>query len=327
MEIRRAFTLSLLLFSAMSAAAFDAGRDDVGQFIDEMVAEHGYDRDALTAALGAAESQEKILEAIARPAEKRLTWPEYRAIFVRPDKIAAGVEFWQAHADIIAEVSDATGVTEEMLVGIVGVETNFGQRTGGYRVIDALATLAFDYPPRSKFFRSELEQFLLLVREEDMDPLAPTGSYAGAMGRPQFMPGSFRAYSVDFDEDGRRDIWENWRDVLGSVANYFTAHRWQPGDEIAAPVTFNDSWQGPVPDNGLSANTTIGELRQQGVEFESSLPDAHPARLVTLDRGEGDAEYWVGFHNFFVITRYNRNVMYALAVHQMGQAVAEAYRQ
>lgn len=327
MEFRRASISFVLALIASPSLAFDTDRDVVRSFIDNMVAEHDYDRGTLVAALSAAESQQPILESIARPAEKRLTWPEYRNIFVRDDKIAAGVAFWQEHAGTIAAVSEATGVSEEMLVGIVGVETNFGQRTGGYRVIDALATLAFDYPPRSKFFTSELAEYLLLVREEDMDPLTATGSYAGAMGRPQFMPGSYRAYAVDFDEDGRRDIWENWHDVLGSVANYFVAHRWRSGDEVAARATLTDRFEGKTPDNGLSADRTVDELRADGVEFDTAMPGDHPAALVTLDLGEGRTEHWVGFHNFFVITRYNRNVMYAMAVEQMGEAIASAYRE
>lgn len=326
MEIRRALLLTPFLFLANACYAFDTSRDDVRGFIDSMVSEHGYDRTSLEQALSAAESRDSILEAIARPAEKRLTWPEYRAIFVRPEKIEAGVTFWQEQADLIRQVAERTGVSEEMLVGIVGVETNFGQRTGGYRVIDALATLAFDYPPRATFFRSQLEEYLLLVREEAMDPLAATGSYAGAMGRPQFMPGSYRAYAVDFDGDGQRDIWENWSDVLGSVANYFVEHRWQAGNEVSAIAQLSDDWKGAEPDNALKATSTVAALRASGVRFETAMADNHPASLVALDLGEGQREYWVAFHNFFVVTRYNRNVMYALAVKQMGEAIAAEYR-
>ena len=330
-HMRRFFLVPCILFLSSTllpatAAGFDTSRDDISGFIDEMVAKHAFDRDYLERAFVAAESKQRILDAISRPAEKTLTWPEYRRIFVRPEKIRAGVEFWQAHGDDIAAVSEATGVTPEILVGIIGVETNFGSNTGGYRVIDALATLAFDYPPRARFFRQQLEEFLLLVREEGMDALAPTGSYAGAMGRPQFMPGSFRAYAVDSDGDGRRDIWENWRDVLGSVANYFVAHGWREGNEVAAVAEFGEDWQGTVPPNSLKADSTVGALREQGVQFESAMPADHPARIVTFELGDGQ-DYQIGFHNFFVITRYNRNVMYALAVHEMGQAIAAEYRQ
>ncbi|MEM9209075.1 MAG: lytic murein transglycosylase B [Pseudomonadota bacterium] len=330
-DIRRRFFVpctfvmaALLAFEP--AAAFDTSRGDISGFIDEMVSKHAFDRAYVEGALTAAESKQRILDAISRPAEKTMTWPEYRGIFVRPAKISAGVEFWQAHEADIDAISAATGVAPEILVGIIGVETNFGSNTGGYRVIDALATLAFDYPPRSRFFRQQLEEFLLLVREEGMDALVPTGSYAGAMGRPQFMPGSFRAYAVDSDGDGRRDIWENWRDVLGSVANYFVVHGWQAGNDVAAPATFDDNWSGAVPANSLKADSNVGALRAQGVRFESTMGADHPARVVTLELGD-DQDYWVGFHNFFVITRYNRNVMYALAVHELGQAIAAEYGQ
>ncbi|MDX1480411.1 MAG: lytic murein transglycosylase B [Woeseiaceae bacterium] len=319
----------MLLITALSspAVAFDTGRDDVAAFIDRMVDDHEYDRAALEAALREAQSIDRILEAIARPAEKTLTWPEYRQIFIRPEKIGAGVEFWRDNEAAIRAVSEATGVSEEMLVGIIGVETNFGRITGNYRVLDALATLAFDYPPRSSFFTQQLEEFLLLVREENLSATEPTGSYAGAMGRPQFMPGSYRAYAVDIDGDGRRDIWSNWQDVLGSVANYFVEHDWKPGKAVVTEAKLGAAWQGEVPANRLSATGTVAELRSAGVEFETDLPGDHPAALVTLELGDGDREYRVGFHNFFVITRYNRNVMYAAAVEEMGRAVAQAYRQ
>jgi membrane-bound lytic murein transglycosylase B len=187
-------------------------------------------------------------------------------------------------------------------------------------VLDALATLAFDYPPRAKFFRSELEQFLLLVREEDMDATQATGSYAGAMGAPQFMPSSYRAYAVDSSDDGKRDIWSNWSDVIGSVANYFVEHGWEKDGEVVAAASLGDSWRGEPPKNILKATETVASLSQQGVLFATDLPDEHKSQLLTLT-GENGHEYWVGFHNFFVITRYNRSVMYALAVHQLGQEI------
>ena len=319
----------LLLVTALpcAAQAFDTDREDVSAFIDSMVERHDYDRGTLVAALDAAESIDRILEAIAKPAEKTLTWPEYRQIFIRAEKIRAGTAFWRDNEAAIRTVSEATGVSEEMLVGIIGVETNFGRITGSYRVLDALATLAFDYPPRSTFFTQQLEEFLLLVREEDMEATSPTGSYAGAMGRPQFMPGSYRAYAVDFDGDGRRDIWSNWQDVLGSVANYFVEHGWRTGKEVVADATLGPQWEGEVPANRLSATETVRSLRDAGVVFDTGLPDDHPAALVTLELGDGRHEYRVGFHNFFVITRYNRNVMYAAAVEEMGRAVAAAFRQ
>jgi membrane-bound lytic murein transglycosylase B len=311
--------LALLLHSA-GALAVDIDRQNVGAFIDSMVSEHEYDRDMLERILEDAETKQKILEAIARPAERTLEWHEYRAIFVTEKRIDAGVVFWQEHEAELDRISEESGVSKEILVGIIGVETYFGRITGGYRVLDALATLAFDYPPRAKFFRSELEQFLLLVREEDMDATQATGSYAGAMGAPQFMPSSYRAYAVDSSDDGKRDIWSNWSDVIGSVANYFVEHGWEKDGEVVAAASLGDSWRGEPPKNILKATETVASLSQQGVLFATDLPDEHKSQLLTLT-GENGHEYWVGFHNFFVITRYNRSVMYALAVHQLGQEI------
>lgn len=312
---------SLLLVHATTASAIDVDRPAVRAFIDSMVAEHDYDEQSLVATLGAAQSQPAILDAISRPAEKILNWPEYRAIFITDERIDAGVKFWREHTQALERISEETGVAPEILVGVIGVETYFGRITGKYRVLDALATLAFDYPPRSSFFMKELAQFLLLVREEDMQPTAATGSYAGAMGAPQFMPSSFRAYAVDASEDGKRDIWNDWQDVIGSVANYFVEHGWQKGLPVAARATLGGLWEGPLPGNALKATETIRSLSEQGVVFAADLPDDHAGQLVTLE-GASDPEHWVGFHNFFVITRYNRSVMYAMAVHQLGQEIA-----
>lgn len=313
--------LYVLCILAQPVAAMDVERSDIRQFIDTMVEKHGYEREALVAALQDAKSQEGIITAISRPAEKTLTWHEYRNIFLTKERINAGVEFWQKHDDDLRRISRETGVSCEILVGIIGVETYFGRITGKYRVLDALATLAFDYPPRSKFFMRELEEFLLLVREEGMDAADATGSYAGAMGAPQFMPSSFRAYAVDSNDDGKRDIWSDWQDVIGSVANYFVAHGWNRDTAVVAQAILGDAWEGDVPQNTLTPSETVDSLSRKGVMFSASLPGDHKSQLLTLD-GENGSEHWVGFQNFFVITRYNRSVMYALAVHQLGQEIA-----
>jgi membrane-bound lytic murein transglycosylase B len=320
-RLKTAAILSLLCALAQSAFAIDTGRSDVRQFIDTMVEKHGYDRDALVSALKNAESQEAILTAISRPAEKTLTWHQYRNIFLTEERVNAGVDFWRQHKEDLRRISEETGVSCEVLVGIIGVETYFGRITGKYRVLDALATLAFDYPPRSGFFRRELEEFLLLVREEGMEATDATGSYAGAMGAPQFMPSSFRAYAVDSNDDGKRNIWSDWQDVIGSVANYFVAHGWDSETSIVAQASLGTDWKGEVPANTLSPTETVASLSKQGVMFAASLPGDHKGQLLTLAGADGD-EHWVGFHNFFVITRYNRSVMYALAVHQLGQEIA-----
>jgi len=321
--MQRLYFGAALLLALQPALAIDTSRPEVSAFIDEMVAEHAFDRGMLETALAAAETQQKIIDAISSPAEKRLTWAEYRRIFMTPERIAAGVAFWNEHGALLGDVAAATGVPEEILVGIIGVETYFGRITGSYRVLDALSTLAFDYPPRSAFFRKELAEFFLLVRDEGIAATVPTGSYAGAMGRPQFMPSSFRAYAWDNDGDGRRDIWEDWGDVAGSIANYFNEHGWRCDEEVVALATLGDRWQGeaPSPANVLKADATVASLSEKGVMFATDMPADSAAALIAYE-GDDGPEYRVAMHNFFVITRYNRSAMYALAVHELGLAIA-----
>ncbi len=312
---------AIFLLSAATVQAIELDQPEVETFIEAMIREHDFDRDDLRDTLAQAEVKLSILEAIARPAEKTLTWGEYRKIFLTRERICAGAKFWREHAHTLNDISTATGVPIEILIGIIGVETYFGRVTGDYRVLDALATLAFLYPPRATFFRKELEQYLLLVREEGMLAIDATGSYAGAMGRPQFMPSSYRAYAVDSTGDGKRDIWNNWGDVAGSIANYFLAHRWKPGEEVTAQAILGGNWRGAPPDNSLTPQDTVKSLSLQGVLFATDMPADSDSQLLALEGDEG-TEHWVGFHNFFVITRYNRSVMYALAVHQLGQEIA-----
>jgi membrane-bound lytic murein transglycosylase B len=297
-----------------------------GAFVDKMVAEHGFDRAALTATLTSATIDKQVLDAIAKPAERVVPWYEYRAIFVNDARIATGVRFWTEHAATIQQVADQYGVAPEMLVAIVGVETYFGQRPGKYRVIDSLATLAFAYPPRAKFFAAELEQYLLLTREEGIDPMLPLGSYAGAMGAGQFIPSSFRAYAVDADGDGKRDIWNDWADVLGSVANYLKKYGgWKTGEPVADPATRPAEWKGPTPGNGLDLRDTVGSLAQLGYVFTTKQATEAPAAVFALEAQGGGSELWIGYQNFHAITRYNRSPKYALAAHQLGQAIRSGY--
>ena len=309
--------------SASDKVYVDLKQKNVVAFIDEMVATHEFDRDVLADVLAKAEIKQTIIKKITAPAERTLTWGEYRKIFMMPERVNAGVRFWRENEEMLERITLETGVPVEMLVGIIGVETYFGRITGKDRVIDALATLAFQYPPRSKFFRNELMQFLILAREEELDPTTPMGSYAGAMGRPQFMPSSFRAYAVDSTGDGKRDIWNNWADVTGSIANYFLAHRWRVGEEVVAQATLGGGWSGavPKPENILKITDTIESLSKKGVLFATDLCADSKGQLLTYE-GDDGMEYWVGFHNFFVITKYNRSVMYALAAHQLGQKIS-----
>ncbi len=298
-------------------------QDNVVAFIDEMVESHGFDREALSAVLAQAEIKATIVKKISTPAERTLTWGEYRKIFITKERINAGVTFWRENKEMLERIALETGVPIEILVGIIGVETYYGRITGKDRVIDALATLAFEYPKRAKFFRNELVQFLLLAREEELDPLTPMGSYAGAMGRPQFMPSSFRAYAVDSTGDGKRDIWNNWADVSGSIANYFLEHRWRENEAVATQASLGSNWTAdiPKPANTLKMVDSVDSLSKKGVLFATDLGADSEAQLLTYE-GDDGIEHWVGFHNFYVITKYNRSVMYALAVHQLGQQIS-----
>jgi len=309
---------------AANTAAVNLKQANVIAFIDEMVAEHDFDRAALRAVLAEAQINQTIIRKISTPAERTLDWAEYRKIFITKERIDVGATFWRENKAMLERIELETGVPIEMLVGIIGVETYFGRITGKDRVIDALATLAFEYPPRAVFFRKELKEFLILAREEELDPTEPMGSYAGAMGRPQFMPSSFRAYAVDSTGDGKRDIWNNWADVAGSIANYFLAHRWRVGEEVVAQATLSSDWSGPVPSpaNTLKATATVESLSKQGVMFVTNLSADNKGQLLTYEGATG-IEHWVGFHNFFVITKYNHNVMYALAVQQLGELISK----
>ncbi|MGD9708467.1 MAG: lytic murein transglycosylase B [Halothiobacillaceae bacterium] len=316
---------TLLASCATLASQGFAGRDDVRAFAREISERNGLDEGEVRAALAQARPQPSIIEAMTRPAEAK-PWHQYRPIFLTEKRIADGVDFWREHADRLTQLERQYGVPAEILVAIVGVETGYGRNVGRYAVRDALATLAFDYPPRAPFFRKELEQFFLLARDEKVPLAEVKGSYAGAMGMPQFMPSSYRNFAVDGDGDGRRDLWSSADDVLASVANYFARHGWQPGGEVAWPVELAE----PARLEGLmnrgrdlKAKTSLGELRKAGV----SLPpgdDALPAMLIPF-REEAGETFWVGLPNFYVITRYNHSAHYAMAVWQLGQAVRDRF--
>lgn len=324
MKVRLLAATLIFCLGPVGAQALDVNRDDVSRFIDEMVAEHDFDRAELERVLSGARKQQSILDAISRPAEKSKPWHEYRDIFIQPQRVEAGVRFWSEHEDTIARISEETGVPGEILVGIIGVETYFGRITGKYRVLDALATLGFDYPPRAKFFRRELGEFLVLAREEQVDVDAALGSYAGAMGSPQFIPSSYRHYAVDSDGDGRRDLWQSWEDVIGSVANYFVSHKWRAGEQVVAAASLSNGFSGTLPErNTLKMTQTVAELSRQGVTFSTDRELDDKAKLIVFE-GESGPLYFVGFHNFYVITRYNRSWMYAMAVWQLGNDIAAA---
>ncbi len=317
--------LAVTPFFSASAQGFDTARPEVSGFIDKLVSEHGFDAAYVSEVLSGSSSRQSILDAMSRPAEKTLAWHEYRAIFLTDKRIDAGVEFWSEHGDDLARIATDTGVPIEMLIGIIGVETFFGRITGSYPVVDALATLAFDYPPRSRFFTRELEELFLLGRDESFDLSTLKGSYAGAMGAPQFIPSSYRAYAVDGDGDGVRDLFASWDDVVASVANYFVVHGWRPGEDVVEMAQLKDGVNGRSATRGLKPDATVASLSDAGIMFATGLDSSAPAGLVALEGDDGE-ELWVSFHNFYVITRYNRSVMYALAAWQLGQAVGARNR-
>ena len=317
-----ALAAALLGTAANPAAALDTRRADVKSFIAQMVGEHSFKKRQLRKLLDAAQSQPAILEAMERPAEKAKMWYEYRPIFLSERRISEGTEFWLAHRQELDRASVRSGVAPEYLAAILGVETYYGRLTGSYRVLDALATLAFDYPARSKFFRDELEQFLLLTRDAGLDPLGVKGSYAGAMGAPQFMPSNYRRYAVDADADGRIDLWTNWSDVCASVGNYLKEHGWNAGEPILSEASVGADKSSDLDGRKLALTETIGSLKAKGVEFDSSLPDESPAILIAAD--EPDGVHWrVGYNNFYVITRYNHSALYAMAVFELAAAVKQ----
>jgi len=303
--------------------AFDTDRDDVRLFIDELARKHDFDANYVKSQLAQSESKQSILDAISKPAERTLAWHEYRKIFITRKRIDGGVAFLEEHADSLARVTEQTGVPAEIIAAIIGVETFYGRITGSYRVIDALATLGFDYPPRAKFFRGQLEELFMLAREEEFELTDLVGSYAGAMGPPQFIPSSYRAYAVDGDGDGRRDLLGNWDDILMSVANYFKKHGWHAGEPVTVRGLSAEDLSVPTGGNSLKIKETVASLTERNIQFNTSLDADAPALLISLE-GEAGPEYWIGFHNFYVITRYNHSAMYALAVFQLSDALTTA---
>ncbi|HEY0634472.1 MAG TPA: lytic murein transglycosylase B [Gammaproteobacteria bacterium] len=309
--------LSLTLSALARADILD--RPGVQEFIDEMAGPPGFERKALEELFRNTEMRDDIIAAISRPAEGK-PWHQYRPLFLTETRIREGVTFWNQNAAALAAAEKTYGVPAAIIVAIIGVETRYGQHRGRYRVMDALATLAFGYPQRAPFFRSQLAEYLLMTREEKVEPLSLTGSYAGAMGQPQFMPSSFRAYAVDFDQDGRRDLWENRSDIIGSVANYFAQHKWSSG----APVAFRAESKGgdlePLLSKGLQPAIAASELAANGISHKAILAPDQLTALLQLE-SENGPEYWVTLNNFYVITRYNRSPLYAMAVWQLSEAI------
>jgi membrane-bound lytic murein transglycosylase B len=319
--------LAMLSPRASLAGRKYSERSDVRSFVDTLVQKHKFNRAELLGLFRRAEQQRSVLEAIARPAERALTWSQYRPIFVTAESARNGSLFWTEHAEVLARAEQTYGVPPEIIVAIIGVETRYGKQVGRYPVFDALTTLGFDSKQRQNFFRSELEHFLLLARDEMFDPAMLQGSYAGAMGWPQFIASSYRQYAVDFDKDGRRDLWDSPADVIGSVANYFKRHGWRQGQLVALPAQISGDVSAVAVGRGrrgLKPEKNYAALSQAGVAVQTELDAQQLATLIELDVDAGK-EYWLGLNNFYVITRYNQSAMYALAVFQLSEAVAAQY--
>jgi len=310
-----------IFFSAVVNADSYLKREEVDAYIEELIQQHQFSRQELEEVLMAAERRQDIIDLMRRPAERRLNWHEYSKIFLDEQRISGGVEFWRQNLASLERAQRDYGVAPEVIVAIIGVETRYGGVMGRHRVVDALMTLAFDYPPRASFFRKELTQFLLLAREEGKSPLGLMGSYAGAMGYGQFIPSSFRNYAVDFDQDGVRDIWQNRVDAIGSVANYFSRHGWRGATEVTVPVRVKAETEQllAIANASLRPTHSVAEMAQMGVIVDELDPDAK-VLLLRLAGGEAP-EYWLGFDDFYVITRYNHSRLYAMAVYQLGQEI------
>ncbi len=325
----RALVLAILLASGSADSrpakpAPYASRAEVREFVDELVTRHGFVKGELEYVFAHARRERAILKAIAPPpAKDRRSWSAYRALFVNDRHIDGGVEFWRAHGAALQRAETEFGVPAEVIVAIIGIETTYGRNMGRWRVVDALATLAFDYPPRATFFRNELRNFLLFARDSGIDVFSVRGSYAGAIGIPQFMPGSYLQYAIDFDGDGTVDLRASAVDAVGSVANFLKRHGWLPG----APVMFAASVTGDgyraYADGSVEPRHATADLLGAGV-VAPDLPLQARVALIELDNGPAAREYRLGLANFYVLPRYNRSSFYACAVMDLAEALRAA---
>jgi membrane-bound lytic murein transglycosylase B len=319
-------TIALLVSVNVFAAKVEQGdyknRQDVEAFIDRMVKTSDYTQQALVTLFSTVKKQEHLFERLNKPAEKALEWYQYRRIFIKDSRINKGIKFWRENKQLLTEISEKTGVPAEIMVAIIGVETFYGTYRGKDPVFDSLVTLAFDYPKRGKFFTRELEQFLLLVKEQNLDAKALLGSYAGAMGMPQFISSSYRHYAVDFDNDGQVNLFDSKPDIFASVANYFVKHGWQPEEPIAGPLQLQKTNTVGQLKPGVKTDYQWSDLAKHGLQSNTSLLADTPVALVQLEQSDG-TEYWAGFGNFYVITRYNHSELYAMAVYQLSLLIKD----
>lgn len=321
--------VSLVISVVLNAAEIKLGdyrnRADVNEFIERMARQSDYSEEELIELFSGVKKQSHLFELLNKPAEKELQWHQYRHIFIKDRRIQQGVEFWREHLDLLTEISLKTGVPAEIIIAIIGVETFYGTYRGKDPVFDSLVTLAFDYPRRSAFFSRELEQLLLLTREQNLDPTTLMGSYAGAMGMPQFIASSYRSYAVDFDGDGQANLFDSIPDIFASVANYFVKHGWRTNEPIAGPLTALENNSIDQLNPGVKPNYKWSDLSRNGLYSKTELDPNTAVALVKLEQKDA-AEYWVGLQNFYVITRYNHSEMYAMAVYQLSLLIKDRMR-
>jgi membrane-bound lytic murein transglycosylase B len=315
------FLLVVILVFGRAAVAAEkkppALSPEVEAFIAEMVQKHGFEQKALHRLLSQVRPRPAVIKAMSAPGTAR-PWYEFRSRYIEPGRINAGLAFWHANAATLERAAREYGVPEEILVATIGVETYYGRHTGGFKVLDSVTMIAFNFPPRAELFRSELEQFLLLAREDHIDPATMRGSYAGAMGIPQFLPSSYRRFAIDFDGDGKRDIIHSRADAIGSVANYYRTFGWRTGEAVVVPAEADRSTIDALLEVGIKPQLKVSDLKSRGVVPIAPVDDGAEAALIMVEAETGP-RYWLGLNNFYVITRYNRSVNYALTVHELAQ--------
>ena len=294
----------------------------VKSIITELHKKHGIDTAELKKIFARVELKPEIIKRMKKPAEG-LPWHRYRNIFLKQTRIQQGTQFWEENTPALIRAEKKYGVPAEIIVAILGVETRFGRVTGGFKVMDALTTLVVDYPKRRSFFKKELIEYIALMHKEGIDPLSMEGSYAGALGKPQFMPSSYRHYAVDFDGDGKRDLFNSSEDAIGSIANYLHRHGWERGKPIATQVTVSGKHYPRLVKLGLKPTITPQQVKKFGINGNHTLSANEKAALIELEQTDGN-EYWLGLDNFYAITRYNHSALYAMAVYQLGQAIRTA---
>lgn len=323
--LKLCFISLLIVLSNVSSGLTYLDRPEVRAFIEQMTVQHKFREKDLKRWFAQVRHQTSVIQAISLPVDKPPVWHEYMARFVNPVRINAGIKFWDSHQSVLAKVEAEFGVPAEIIVAIIGIETSYGKIQGNYRVLDALTTLAFDYPRRAEYFRQELIEFLLLTRELGWSPLKPRGSYAGAMGIPQFMPTSYRSYAVDYDADGAIDLWKSTVDAIASVARYLASYGWQNGQKLLIPISFETEQTMAPPNLGGLERHSIAHWYKVGARPNGKLAvdDHEQVLLIVLEEQHGPT-YWFGLNNFYVLTRYNRSRVYAAAVYRLAEAIREA---